>query len=129
MRRLPSLFSDQMNDTSMQANETPAAVEPRPLVFAGLPATSWAFAIRASLAVIPALYVSFWLELEAPSSLQPETIPHSDVPAIPAPEKLEPGLTRRGRASVQPLTCPATAPFSGTGSRHAIAKVIQMPFG
>jgi hypothetical protein len=30
----------------MQVNATSAAVEPRPLVFAGLPATSWAFAIR-----------------------------------------------------------------------------------
>ena len=34
------------DDASMQVNATSAAVEPRPLVFAGLPATSWAFAIR-----------------------------------------------------------------------------------
>jgi hypothetical protein len=52
----------------MQVNATSAAVEPRPLVFAGLPATSWAFAIRIWIAVILALYASFWLELEAPSS-------------------------------------------------------------
>jgi uncharacterized membrane protein YccC len=52
----------------MQVNATSAAVEPRQLVFAGLPATSWAFAIRIWIAVILALYASFWLELEAPSS-------------------------------------------------------------
>jgi AraC-like DNA-binding protein len=52
----------------MQVNATNTAVEPRPLAFAGLPATSWAFAIRTWLAVILALYASFWLELEAPSS-------------------------------------------------------------
>jgi uncharacterized membrane protein YccC len=35
---------------------------------AGLPAESWAFAIRIWLAIVVALYASFWLELEAPSS-------------------------------------------------------------
>src|SRR5712664_2135572 len=56
------------DDASMQVNATSAAVEPRPLLFAGLPASSWAFAIRIWLAIILALYASFWLELEAPSS-------------------------------------------------------------
>ena len=36
--------------------------------FAGLPASSWAFALRIWLAVIMALYAGFWLELDAPSS-------------------------------------------------------------
>jgi uncharacterized membrane protein YccC len=35
---------------------------------AGLPAESWAFAIRIWLAIVVALYAGFWLELEAPSS-------------------------------------------------------------
>jgi uncharacterized membrane protein YccC len=52
----------------MQVNTTCAAVEPRPFAFVGLPASSWAFAIRFWLAVILALYASFWLELETPSS-------------------------------------------------------------
>jgi uncharacterized membrane protein YccC len=39
-----------------------------PIVIAGLPLSSWAFAIRICLAVIAALYVGFWLQLEAPSS-------------------------------------------------------------
>src|SRR5260221_9897204 len=40
----------------------------RPMTFAGMPASSWAFAIRIWLAIVVALYVGFWLELEAPSS-------------------------------------------------------------
>src|SRR5258708_6901484 len=40
----------------------------RPMTFAGMPASSWAFAIRIWTAVVVALYVSFWLELEAPSA-------------------------------------------------------------
>src|SRR5258707_5027723 len=40
----------------------------QPMVWAGLPASSWAFAIRIWLAIVLALYVSFWLELEAPST-------------------------------------------------------------
>ena len=44
------------------------AVERHPAVFAGLPLSSWAFAIRIWLAIVLALYISFWLELEAPSS-------------------------------------------------------------
>jgi Fusaric acid resistance protein family len=43
-------------------------VDIHPTVFAGLPLSSWAFAIRIWLAVIAALYVGFWLQLEAPSS-------------------------------------------------------------
>ena len=39
-----------------------------PIVIAGLPLSSWAFAIQICLAVIAALYVGFWLQLEAPSS-------------------------------------------------------------
>jgi hypothetical protein len=44
------------------------AVDRHPIVFVGLPLKSWAFAIRIWLAVITALYVAFWLELEAASS-------------------------------------------------------------
>ena len=44
------------------------AVDGRPMTFAGLPASSWAFATRIWLAIVVALYVGFWLELEAPSS-------------------------------------------------------------
>jgi uncharacterized membrane protein YccC len=44
------------------------AVDRHPIVFAGLPLSSWAFAVRIWLAVVTALYVGFWLELEAPSS-------------------------------------------------------------
>ena len=51
----------------MQINAD-AAAEVRPLVFAGFPASSWAFALRVWLAMLLALYVSFWLELESPSS-------------------------------------------------------------
>lgn len=35
---------------------------------AGIPATSWAFALRVWIAMVVALYLSFWLELEAPTS-------------------------------------------------------------
>jgi uncharacterized membrane protein YccC len=52
----------------MPANATSASVEPRPLLFAGLPAASWAFAVRTWLACLLALYASFWLELDTPSS-------------------------------------------------------------
>jgi uncharacterized membrane protein YccC len=51
----------------MQVNATRAAVEP-PVTFAALAASSWAFAVRVWLAMIVALYASFWLELETPSS-------------------------------------------------------------
>jgi uncharacterized membrane protein YccC len=43
-------------------------VDRRPIVFAGLPLSSWTFAVRTWLAVIAALYVGFWLQLEAASS-------------------------------------------------------------
>jgi uncharacterized membrane protein YccC len=52
----------------MPANTTTASVEPRPLVFAGLPAASWAFAVRTWFACLLALYASFWLQLDSPSS-------------------------------------------------------------
>jgi uncharacterized membrane protein YccC len=45
-----------------------AVVDRRPIIFAGLPLSSWAFAIRIWLAILLALYIGFWLELEAPSS-------------------------------------------------------------
>jgi uncharacterized membrane protein YccC len=45
-----------------------AVVDRRPIIFAGLPLSSWAFAVRIWLAIVLALYISFWLELEAPSS-------------------------------------------------------------
>ena len=44
------------------------AVDRRPVLFAGFPLQAWAFAIRVWLALLVALYVSFWLELEAPAS-------------------------------------------------------------
>jgi len=52
----------------MQAKATIAPAEPRPLIFAGLPASSWTFAVRTWLACLLALYASFWLQLESPSS-------------------------------------------------------------
>jgi uncharacterized membrane protein YccC len=44
------------------------AVDRHPIVFAGLPLSAWTFAVRIWLAIVLALYISFWLELEAPSS-------------------------------------------------------------
>ncbi|KRR22581.1 FUSC family protein [Bradyrhizobium retamae] len=52
----------------MPVNTTSAAAGSRPLVFAGFPGSSWAFALRVWLATLLALYVSFWLELESPYS-------------------------------------------------------------
>ncbi len=53
----------------MTEEDTPSiAATLRPFTFAGFPGPSWAYAIRIWLAVILALYVSFWLELDAPSS-------------------------------------------------------------
>jgi uncharacterized membrane protein YccC len=40
----------------------------RPLIFAGAPASAWAFGVRIWVAVVVALAASFWLELEAPST-------------------------------------------------------------
>src|SRR5258706_14452721 len=45
-----------------------ARAQRQPMVWAGLPASSRAFAIRIWLAIVLALCVSFWLELEAPST-------------------------------------------------------------
>src|SRR5260370_7723271 len=45
-----------------------ARAQRQPMVWAGLPASSWAFAIRILLAIVLALYVSFWLEPEVPST-------------------------------------------------------------
>jgi uncharacterized membrane protein YccC len=44
------------------------ATVPRPLTFAGFPLASWAFAFRVWIAIVVALYVAFWLQLEAASS-------------------------------------------------------------
>ncbi|WP_339038138.1 FUSC family protein [Bradyrhizobium symbiodeficiens] len=44
------------------------AIEARPPFFAGFSANSWAFAVRVWLACLLALYTSFWLQLEVPSS-------------------------------------------------------------
>jgi uncharacterized membrane protein YccC len=52
----------------MQMNATSTVTKARPLVLAGFPARSWAFAIRVWLASLVALYASFWLQLESPSS-------------------------------------------------------------
>jgi uncharacterized membrane protein YccC len=40
----------------------------RPLSFAGIPMSAWAFGVRIWLAIVVALAASFWLELEAPST-------------------------------------------------------------
>ena len=52
----------------MQAQTTRANLEARSSTLAGLPLTSWSFAVRIWLAILLALYVSFWLELEVPST-------------------------------------------------------------
>jgi uncharacterized membrane protein YccC len=41
----------------------------RPATLAGVPLASWMFALRVWIAVVVALYVAFWLQLEAPSSV------------------------------------------------------------
>lgn len=51
----------------MQVNRA-NTIQTRPLVFAGFSASSWAFAVRVWLACLLALYASFWLQLEVPSS-------------------------------------------------------------
>ncbi|MBV8577598.1 MAG: FUSC family protein [Acetobacteraceae bacterium] len=43
-------------------------VAERPFTVANIPISSWTFAIRVWLAMILALFVSFWLQLEAPAS-------------------------------------------------------------
>jgi uncharacterized membrane protein YccC len=40
----------------------------QPFTVAKIPASTWTFAIRVWLATILALFVSFWLQLEAPST-------------------------------------------------------------
>ena len=52
----------------MQTDAITAAADSHPPVFAGFPASSWTFAVRVWLATLLALYASFWLELEVPSS-------------------------------------------------------------
>jgi multidrug efflux pump subunit AcrA (membrane-fusion protein) len=44
------------------------ATVPRLPTFAGFPLGSWAFALRVWIAIVAALYVAFWLQLEAASS-------------------------------------------------------------
>jgi len=51
----------------MRSISADIAVRP-PVVVAGFPLTSWAFAVRIWLALILALYVSFWLQLGSPTS-------------------------------------------------------------
>ena len=45
-----------------------AIVSEQPFTVANIPLSSWSFAIRVWLAMILALFVSFWLQLEAPAS-------------------------------------------------------------
>ena len=40
----------------------------QPFTVAKIPASSWAFAIRVWLAIVLALFVCFWLQLEVPST-------------------------------------------------------------
>jgi hypothetical protein len=61
-------FISGADPSIMQVNATSADIQADPAVFAGIPVSSWVFAIRVWLAVILALYASFWLELEAPLS-------------------------------------------------------------
>jgi uncharacterized membrane protein YccC len=52
----------------MPVSAPSAAAETQPMVFAGFPVDSWVFAVRIWLGVMLALYASFWLELDTPSS-------------------------------------------------------------
>ena len=45
-----------------------ATIEEQPFTLAKIPVSSWSFAIRVWLAMILALFVSFWLQLEAPAT-------------------------------------------------------------
>ena len=45
-----------------------ATTAEQPFTIAKIPISSWTFAIRVWLAMILALFVSFWLQLEAPAS-------------------------------------------------------------
>ncbi|MDR6955450.1 putative membrane protein YccC [Ancylobacter sp. 3268] len=42
----------------------PAVTDTQPLALAGIPASAWTFALRMWLALVGALYVSFWLQLD-----------------------------------------------------------------
>ncbi|XUJ33469.1 FUSC family protein [Bradyrhizobium japonicum] len=53
-----------MEGAQLPGDATSADIRPR--FFAGFPVSSWAFALRVLLAMLLALYVSFWLELESP---------------------------------------------------------------
>ena len=44
------------------------AVVRHPTIVAGFPPASWAFALRIWVAIVAALYTSFWLELQSPST-------------------------------------------------------------
>lgn len=45
-----------------------ATTAQQPFILARIPASSWSFAVRVWLATILALFVSFWLQLEAPAT-------------------------------------------------------------
>src|SRR5215469_10163313 len=45
-----------------------ATTAQQPFIVAKIPVSSWTFAVRVWLATILALFVSFWLQLEAPST-------------------------------------------------------------
>src|SRR5690348_14697822 len=45
-----------------------ATISQQPFIVAKIPISSWSFAIRVWLATILALFVSFWLQLEAPAT-------------------------------------------------------------
>jgi uncharacterized membrane protein YccC len=45
-----------------------ATIAEQPFTVANIPVSSWSFAIRIWLATILALFVSFWLQLEAPTT-------------------------------------------------------------
>ena len=45
-----------------------ATTAEQPFTVAKIPVSSWTFGIRVWLAMILALFVSFWLQLEAPAS-------------------------------------------------------------
>jgi uncharacterized membrane protein YccC len=62
----PSLPLHRQPDRA--SHEVTITTTSRPLSFAGIPADSWALGIRVWIAVVFALGVAFWLQLEAPSS-------------------------------------------------------------
>jgi uncharacterized membrane protein YccC len=52
----------------MNVTTSNAPADSQPIRLFGLPIDSWAFAVRTWLGILLALYVSFWLELDAPYS-------------------------------------------------------------